>query len=289
VSAALPQGVELVRVNGEETSAIAALDRGLHYGDGLFETIACVGGVPRLIGLHLKRLAGGCERLKLTADLAALEREVYELARPTARSILKVLVTRGPALARGYGTSGAEKATRITLRYAWSEDPALAREGVRVRMAKVCLGENPALAGLKHLNRLEQVLARAEWGDPEIAEALMLSSGGALISGTMSNVFLVHGGGLRTPRLDRCGVAGVMREAVLQAASAAGIAAEECVLNAEDLARAEEIFLTNALIGIRPVRELAGRTLPAGTLTPRLQELLAPLLAAPGGLAGMNG
>jgi 4-amino-4-deoxychorismate lyase len=290
VSAALPQRPELVRVNGEETAALAALDRGLHYGDGLFETIACVGGVPRLIGLHLKRLAGGCGRLQLTADLAALEREVHELARPTARSVLKVIVTRGPALARGYGTSGAEKPTRITLCYAWpAEDPALAREGVRVRVAQLRLGENPALAGLKHLNRLEQVLARAEWREAEIAEALMFSSGGALISGTMSNVFLVHGGALRTPRLDRCGVAGVMREAVLQAASAAGIGAEERVFNAQDLASAEEIFLTNALIGIRPVRELAGRTLPAGPLTRRLQELLAPLLAAPGGVAGRNG
>ena len=89
------------------------------------------------------------------------------------------------------------------------------REGVRVRLGELRLGENPALAGLKHLNRLEQVLARLEWSDPGIAEALLFSSSGALVSGSMSNVFLVHGGRLATPRLDRCGVAGVMREVVL--------------------------------------------------------------------------
>ena len=280
----LPAAPELARINGEDASGIDVLDRGLHYGDGLFETIACVGGEPRLLDLHLQRLAAGCARLRLAADLASIEREVQALARPAARAILKVLVTRGPALARGYGTSGAEKPTRITLRYAWPvEDAALASAGVRVRLAEMRLGENPALAGLKHLNRLEQVLARAEWREPQIAEALLFSSGGALISGTVSNVFLVQRGRLCTPRLDRCGVAGVMRAAVLQTASAAGMSVEERVLSAEDLSQAEEVFLTNALIAVRPVRELAGRALAVGPVTRRVQEVLVSRLAAAAG------
>jgi 4-amino-4-deoxychorismate lyase len=231
---------------------------------------------------HLRRLAAGCARLGLApADLPALAEEVRELARETSRAIVKVLVTRGPALQRGYAVSGREQPTRITLRYAWpEEDPALAQQGVRVRIAGMRLGENPALAGLKHCNRLEQVLARREWSDPGLAEALMFSSSGALISGTMSNVFLVRDGKLDTPRVDRCGVAGIMREVVLEQAAAAGILAREWRLDADDLARAEEVFLTNALSGIRPVRELEGASLTPGPVTRRLQACLAPLLAS---------
>jgi 4-amino-4-deoxychorismate lyase len=272
---------EQMRVNGRAAAEVSVLERGLHYGDGLFETIACVSGQPRFLSRHLRRLASGCQRLGLEpVDLPALAQEVSELARARARAVIKVLVTRGPALARGYAVSGGEQPTRITLRYAWPEDdPDLARQGVRVRLATLRLAENPALAGLKHCNRLEQVLARREWSDPGITDALMFSSSGTLISGTMSNVFLVRDSTLLTPRLDRCGVAGVMRALVLQAAAAAGIAARECALDEADLARAQELFLTNALSGIRPVRELAGVSLAPGPVTRQLQAQLAPSLA----------
>ena len=196
------------------------------------------------------------------------------------RAVVKVLLTRGPAVARGYAVAGGERPTRVTLRYRWeSEDPTLARDGVRVRIAALRLGENPHLAGLKHLNRLEQVEARREWSGGEIAEALMFSSSGRLISGVMSNVFLVAGGRLRTPLLDRCGVAGIMRAVVLREAARAGIAAEEAPLEAADLSGARELFLTSALIGVRPVRELDGRACEIGPLTRELQRRLAPLLA----------
>ncbi len=260
---------ELVWVNGRPSGEVSALDRGLHFGDGLFETIGCVHGAPRFLELHLERLAAGSERLGLEAPRrGTLEAEVRALAAESPRSIIKMLVTRGAAVARGYA-----------LRYAWpEEDPALWHEGVRVRVADQRLGENPALAGLKHCNRLEQVLARAEWSDPGIAEALMYSSSAALISGTMSNVFLVRDERLLTPRLDRCGVAGVMRRVVLAEAAKAGIPAEERTLGSGDLAAAREVFLTNALMGVRPVRELGGRALAVGPLTRALQERLAPLL-----------
>jgi 4-amino-4-deoxychorismate lyase len=269
-------------VNGRAAQEVSVLDRGLHYGDGLFETIACIGGHPRFLPRHLRRLAAGCDRLGLTSTHAAnLSREVCELAAGTHRAIVKVLVTRGTAPARGYALTGTEMPVCIALRYAWPvEDPALREQGVRVRIATLRLGENPTLAGLKHCNRLEQVLARREWSDPDIGESLMFSSGGALISGTMSNVFLVHDSTLLTPRVDRCGVAGIMRELVLEAAAAEGLPAAERVLDAEDLAAAQEVFLTSALIGIRPVRELDGVRLAAGPVTRRLQARLAPLLAA---------
>jgi len=284
--------LEAVRLNGERLPADAAdvsvLERGLHYGDGIFETIACTGGQPRLLERHLRRLARGCERLGIDpGDTGTLDDEVRELAAQAPRSVIKLLMTRGTALGRGYALTGRERPTRILLRYAWpAEDPVAQEEGVRVRLASVRLGENPALAGIKHCNRLEQILARREWTDPGIADALMFSSSGALVSGTMSNVFLVRGSKILTPRIDRCGVAGVMRELVLELAQAAAIAAEERRLEAADLETADEIFLTNALVGIRPVRELEGKHRPPGPSTRHLQREVAACLAAgpkPGG------
>jgi 4-amino-4-deoxychorismate lyase len=273
---------------GEPGAAVSALDRGLHYGDGLFETIACEGGRPRLIERHLQRLASGCERLGLVAgDGAALAREVHELAAGTSRAVVKLLLTRGVSLARGYATEGNARTLRIALRYAWpGHGPEQAGQGVRVRRATLRLGENPSLAGIKHCNRLEQVLARREWTDPGIAEALLFSSSGALVSGTMSNVFLVRGSKVLTPCIDRCGVAGVMRGLVLEIAAAAGISAEERRLDAADLVAAEEIFLTNAVTGIRPVRELDGTGLVVGPVTRVLQAQLGAHLAGLGAPRG---
>lgn len=271
---------QAVWVNGRPDAALSPLERGLHYGDGLFETIACLGGRPRFLNLHLERLARGCTRLGIELpDREELRREILAAAAEAPSAIVKVLLTRGPAVARGYATTGSEQPTRLTLRYRREEEPRNAQDGVRVRTAALRLGENPALAGLKHLNRLEQVLARREWSDGAIAEALMFSSSGRLISGVMSNVFLVEGARLRTPLLDRCGVAGVMRQVVLREAARAGIAAEEAPLDAGDLARARELFLTSAVIGLRPVRVLDGRACEIGAVTRELQQRLAPLLA----------
>ncbi len=273
-------------VDGAESAQVSLLERGLQYGDGLFETMASPGGGVRFLSLHLKRLTQGCERLGIAVpDLELLRREIAAAA-DAEPAIVKLIVTRGPARARGYALSGDEVPSRMLLRYPWGgEDTSAMREGVRVRIADLKLAENPALAGIKHLNRLEQVLARLEWDDPAIAEALLFSSGGALIGGTMSNVFLVTDGRLLTPRLDRCGVAGVMREVIGTLAASAGVDCERCALDLEDLNRAEELFVTSALTGIRPVVELAGRRLAIGGVTRRLQAALAPQLGHPPGTA----
>lgn len=268
-------------VDGRPQGEVSLLDRGLHYGDGLFETMACVDGRVRFLAHHMRRLASGCARLALPEpDLALIEAEIAALAAGSARAVIKLMLTRGRARARGYAFGADEQPTRVLLRYAWAgEDVSAQERGVRVRLGDLTLGENPALAGIKHLNRLEQVLARCEWTDPDIAEALLFSTSGTLACGTSSNVFLVHRGQLATPRLDRCGVAGVMREVVGMLAGRCGIHFEKRPLGREELATAEEIFLTNALTGIRPVRELASRALTVGPITRCLQQALAPLLS----------
>jgi 4-amino-4-deoxychorismate lyase len=274
-------------VNGVSGGEIPLLDRGLHFGDGVFETIACLDRRPRFLALHLERLARGCQVLGIAAPAPGLLREeIGRVAGAAQRSIVKLIVTRGSATRRGYAVSGTEQATRVAIRYPWPvEDPVLGQQGVSVRMAAVRLGENPTLAGIKHCNRLEQILARNEPRAAQAAEALMLSQSGKLVSGTMTNVFLIdgpaHAPRLRTPAIDCCGVAGIMRRVVLREATRAGLPVEECELRPGDLAAASEIFLTNARIGIWPVCRIEERTLAPGPLTRRLQAHLQPLLDEP--------
>jgi 4-amino-4-deoxychorismate lyase len=158
------------------------------------------------------------------------------------------------------------------------ENLAASRDGIRAGVARLRYGESPSLAGLKHLNRLEQVLARSECTTEDAPELLGFSSSGYLVSGTMSNVFLVRQGRIATPRLDRCGVAGVMRRVVMREAAASGNAVKEGELSEAQLAAADEVFVTNARIGIWPIRTLDGRDLGVGPITRHLQARLATLL-----------
>lgn len=280
-------GPQLVLIDGlphvDAPAAVSPLDRGLHFGDGVFETIACIKGRARFLSLHLDRLTRSCERLRIgLGDGATVRHEIEQAAAGADSSLIKFIVTRGAAVVRGYGWSGNESATRVLLRYAWpAEDTNSQRQGVRVGIARMRLGENPALAGMKHLNRLEQVLARSEVSGKEAADLLVFSSSGRLASGTMSNVFIVRNGRLITPSMNLCGVAGVMRRVVLREANALGVIAEEGTVLESDLEGAQELFLTNARIGIWPVRALAGRSLAIGAITRRLQERIDPLLVNP--------
>ena len=281
----MPPSPEIVLIDGAPwnpgASGISPYERGLQFGDGLFETIACRGGIPRFLGWHLERLSLGCERLRIEVpDLPQIRDEVRMLASSAQNSLVKIMLTRGVATARGYAPSGHEKPTRVTFRFPWPhENPAWSQDGVRVRIASLRVGENPALAGLKHLNRLEQILAKLESNDAE--ESLLFGSSGRLVSGTMSNVFVVRDSRLLTPRLDSFGVSGIMRRVVLAEAALLGIEAMECDLHAEDLATASEVFLTNARIGIWPVRAIDSKQLQPGPMTRRLQKRLVPLLEEP--------
>jgi 4-amino-4-deoxychorismate lyase len=264
-----------VLIDGVAEHLVPVLDRGLHYGDGVFETLGVRDGALRFEALHRQRLQEGCRRLALAVDVDAAFAELRELARDQQRCLLKLLVTRGDAVARGYAPTGSERPRRVSLRYDWPAErgnPAL--DGVRVATARTRLGESAQLAGIKHLCRLEQVLARLEIANSGEDEALMANGARRLISGTMSNVFLVTHFEILTPRVDRCGVSGVMREVLIREAGKAGLKLRETDVELAELTRASEIFLTNVRIGVWPVREVDGRRLQPGPVTRRLQGLL---------------
>lgn len=253
---------DTILINGTRTSLINVLDRGLQYGDGLFETIAVVDGRPLLWERHLERLSSGCARLGIPAvDTGLLTCEVMQMCRDHTQRVLKIIITRGVG-GRGYRPNQPVQEnmpTRILSLHSWPEYPQEnASQGIILGLCTTRLGVNPALAGIKHLNRLEQVLARSEWNDPDIAEGLMLDSEGHVIEGTLSNLFIVSGEQLLTSDLSGSGVDGVMRGLVLDMAGALSIPARVTYLDLDDIKNADEIFLCNTLIRIWPVRRFEG-------------------------------
>lgn len=265
-------------VDGRPAEQLSLLDRGLAYGDGLFETIAVRQGRPRLLPRHLARLGEGLQRLRLPLNLPVLEAELLAFCAELGEGVTKLIVTRGEGL-RGYAAPATAQPRRILL---GSPAPAYAvgntEQGVRLFPCATRLAEQPLLAGLKHLNRLEQVLARSEWQDPAYAEGLMCDASGRVIEGVFSNLFLVRDGVLLTAELSRCGVAGVMRAELLQQAAARGIALQVRDISLDELLAADEAFLCNSLYGIWPVRELQGHDWPVGPLTRKLQAIIRSLL-----------
>ncbi|MEW6646916.1 MAG: aminodeoxychorismate lyase [Pseudomonadota bacterium] len=262
-------------IDGKDSDQIAADDRGLLYGDGLFETLAVRDGVPQLWPQHLARLQRDCARLGIVPPpLELLQTEALQLCAGHARAVLKIIITRGSG-GRGYRLPEHAMPRRILSLHPWPDYPEQhATQGVRARLCTLRLGSNPRLAGIKHLNRLEQVLARAEWSDPDIAEGLLLDGAGQLVEGTMSNVFLVRDGCLLTPVLDECGVAGVMRAQILELAARLGIPGVVAPLRLDDVATAEEMFFCNSLIGLWPVRQFEQQEFAVGPLTRRLQQAI---------------
>jgi 4-amino-4-deoxychorismate lyase len=271
-------------VNGRETDQISVADRGLTYGDGLFETVAVREGLPCLWGEHLRRLESGARRLGIAFPPRDLLREEGErVVGGTSPSVLKIILTRGGG-GRGYRPPSGVLPTRILMRFPEPEYPLVWREkGVTATLCKTLLGENPYLAGLKHLNRLEQVLARAEWDDPQIAEGIVFDGRGRVIGGSMTNLFLLKTDRLLTPRLDSCGIAGTVRSRVMGMAAASGIEVREADLTRENLFGADGLFLTNALIGIWPVRRLGSVALDTRRLPWELIDRVRESVFTPDG------
>jgi 4-amino-4-deoxychorismate lyase len=248
--------------------ALGADDRGIQYGDGLFETALLKDGKVRFLEAHLIRLYASCERLRITApERVDLLADIATVTQQLRNGVLKITVTRG-AGGRGYRPAPTLKTTRMVAVYAYEEQDAAA--GITTRWCTTPLARNRQLAGMKHLNRLEQVLAQSEWNDAQIGEGLMLDTEGELVCATASNVFLVREGGLVTPDLRFCGVRGVMRAQVLQAAAQLHLPVSEEPLWPHDLEAASEVFVTNAVRGIRSVVALESVRWETGPIAQRL-------------------
>ena len=267
-------------VDGQPADALSLKDRGLAYGDGLFETIAVKAGQPLLLERHLQRLAEGCQRLAIAVDHDLVRRELLAYAGALGDGVLKLILTRGDSQ-RGYAVDPAAAPRRILQGNPPAAYPPVhAEQGVHLFPCTTRLATQPLLAGLKHLNRLEQVLARSEWQGSDCAEGLMLDLDGRVIEGVFSNLFMVCGGVLITADLRRCGVAGVMRGELLSRAGALGIPTEITDISLQQLQQADEVFVCNSVYGIWPVCAYAALSWPVGPLTRKLQGIARALLDA---------
>lgn len=253
---------------------ISLNDRGLAYGDGLFETIAVRDGQPRLFAAHLRRLQSGAERLGITPPAEQAVARLCALASGGRRlGTLKLIYTRGSG-PRGYAPPPAPHPV-LAAGFSAAVPAAVPPVGIAVRCCATPAAVSPALAGLKSLARLEHVLARAEWSGSEFAEGLMFDPDGNLVCGTMSNVFIVDGQALVTPQLDRSGVHGVMREHVLALAQGAGVPVREARISRAVLLAADDVFLTNSQVGLLPVARVEATSFARAELTLRIRALLA--------------
>jgi 4-amino-4-deoxychorismate lyase len=263
-------------VDGNPAGAVPVTDRGLSYGDGLFETIAWRDNRPRFFDWHMERLAEGCRRLgfRCPAEKTLLS-EMEAAAAGHADGTVKIIVTRGSG-PRGYAAPRAPQPRRIVgyVRNTDAASSATGAGGITLRFCRTPISANPVLAGLKTLSRLDQVLARSEWQDPGIAEGLMQGPDGKVVCGTMSNVFLVKDRRLLTPDLTVCGVRGVMRRVVIETAQQLGIETAEVQLSRHDIMSAAELFVTNALIGLWPVAHCGRHAFEIGTVTTTLCRAL---------------
>ncbi len=264
-----------ILINGQAVDSISVGDRGFQYGDGLFETMAVINGACPFWERHMQRLQYGCRRLQFPLpDIALLQAEARVLIQHEKRAVLKLILSRGEG-GRGYRYPATVQASRIFMRHPWPDYPEQNGQiGVQVRFCTTTLARQPALAGLKHLNRLEQILARNEWQDAAIIEGLMLDENENVIEGTMSNVFMVQNKHLYTANLSNCGVAGIMRGYILELAHNAGITSHIGDISKQQLGEADEIFLSNSLIGLWPVNRLEGQVFTVGEISHRLQTLI---------------
>ena len=262
-------------INGDSCEQISVQDRGLHYGDGIFETIAVHDHKPLSWSGHIRRLQSGCERLGIECpDKDVIESEVRQLSSASSPSVIKIIVTRGQG-GRGYRVPERDNTTRIVASYPWPEFPSGNRNpGIISRICRTRIGRNQQLAGIKHLNRLEQVLARKEWSDPDIEEGIMLDDTGHVIEGTMSNLFLFRQGQLLTPDLSECGIAGVTRANILELAPALDMPVVIKQLALDELLSADEIFLCNSVIGIWSVQRIDKHRFNSGPGTKKVRNAL---------------
>ena len=257
-------------VNGKRQTSIALDSRGLAYGDGLFETIRLHNHRPVLWDLHLERLRHGCDVLGLADCEQLLLNDLITLQPDFPSSgVLKIILSRS-AGGRGYRGTVDEPAERIITLHPLPPDQG-EFDGIHIFISPVRLALQPLLAGLKHLNRLEQVMASKHWPSTDCHETLMLDQLGRLVEGSRSNLFLSLDGTLVTPSLEDSGVKGVLRESLLRAWPQT-----ECrELSMSDLLAAEELFFCNSVVGVWPVSQLSA-DMSDGLLTQDLHWPVGP-------------
>ena len=259
-----------VLINGRVDDRVPADDRGLLYGDCLFETIGFRAGVAPLWSWHWQRLTESSARLGLVVPDEDIALDECRQLAGNARCVIRLTLTRGSG-GRAYEPPAEPDCRRIVHRRDWPARIGQQRDrGVRVVTSPIHLAGHSLLAGMKHGNRLEQVLAAKDCRERSVEEALMLDVSGNLVEAIASNVIVVIEGRALTPRVEGAGVAGV---GLAWLRSQPEVALESATINRHDMNRAEEVMMINSVAGIRPVMAVDDRALDVGKICRTWQRL----------------
>lgn len=260
----------MIPISGCAEDRVDPRDRGIAYGDGLFETMRWRGGRIPLLDRHLQRLGLGARRMSLALpDLGDIEARLAHSLRGSTDAVVKLIVTRGVGR-RGYAQPDSTQPTAFALLDTFAPRKPANPQGLALRWCNTRLSPQPLLAGIKHLNRLEQVLARSEWAGPDTDEGLMCDPSDHVVCAVSNNVFAVLDGQLVTPAVDLAGVAGVARSVLMDALH---IIARR--VSRSEFSRATEIFVSNAVHGAWPVIRLGERVLEPGPMVLAASDALA--------------
>jgi 4-amino-4-deoxychorismate lyase len=267
--------------DGRPCTESAASSRALHYGDGVFRTLLWYDGQAVDWPAQFDKLSADCSALALAApDADTLAAELAQAVGVQPSAAVKIIVARRTS-GRGYAPVGSASERWVQAYPLQHVDQSDYEQGIAAILSSVRLSTQPLLAGVKHLNRLDQVLGSRDWPQG-VREALMCDAQGHVICGTRSNLFVVRDGALLTPRLDLGGVAGIMRAKIIDSARRMQLHIEQAELSADECLAADEAFVCNALIGIWPLRALGERAWPGpGALTRKLMRAVAHPLCRP--------
>lgn len=262
-------------LNGRMEAMLSPHDRGFAYGDGVFRTFKINQGVPEHWTLHYQKLVEDCNALGIVCPGAELLlADMARLFSSAEDAVAKIIITRGEG-ARGYALPALAQPTRVVIKAPMPDYPAANfDQGVHLHLCRLRLSHQPRLAGIKHLNRLENVMARMEWTNSAIADGLLLDEDGNAIECTMSNLFARFDDTLLTPGLENCGVAGVTRQRILESASMFGYQAKVVKLPLAELMQADEVIICNSLYGAWQVLSINARLWPLQGLALQLRKFL---------------
>lgn len=264
-------------VNGQH-QLISPLDRGFSYGDGVFRTFAiCLGNNKSayIWSINYQKLVADCNVLGIVCPSAALLfDEISQLLAIDELAVIKIIITRGES-ARGYAPPAIAVPNRVVIKSTLPNYPAQnMTEGITLRVCDISLPYQPKLAGIKHLNKLENVLAKMELQDSQIADGILLDTMGYVIECTSSNIFIRLAHTLITPDLNQCGVAGVTRQRIIELAPRLNLTIKVQKITLEDLLQADEVLICNSLIGVWQVTKLQDKTWKMQNTASQLRVLL---------------
>ncbi|RYC43237.1 aminodeoxychorismate lyase [Pectobacterium zantedeschiae] len=243
-------------INGQLQEQLSAFDRGTQYGDGCFTTARVCNGQIVWLDRHIARLQQAATRLLFpTLDWEILTAEMKQAAQRRSNGVVKVTLTRGVG-GRGYSSQGCAQPTRIVMQADYPTHYADWREhGISLNLSPVALAKNPLLAGIKHLNRLEQVLIRAHLDQTSANETLVLDTSGVLVECCAANLFWRKGYRVYTPDLSQSGVDGVARQHIIALLADSDFELQIVSEPVTTLADADEVLICNALMPIIPVNQ----------------------------------